>query len=462
MKRTNLFKKVCPYLTFLLLGVFTNTIKAQVIQMTSNDNGVYSFGIIGQDGNQLGNQDLVYYRFSDGHHISAIQTSENPNASVMRTFKIGGNQKVIAYIARKNGPLEMAASSGFEVVACSICSNPVVSFAPTDIVHMSTSWSPFTNGNAVSESFDDNISDPQFITPLEPWFFLNVTVQNEMNVEDLDYIRLSIPVNEIDVLGVVISNTWIDFTNISNTNIPVSGSPFCNYINNNTSEGYLEIGFNSEFIEQGNFYFLMKSSNSNPNPYLFFETQTHNKDKRMIERIRYPIQYSLTPHDPNHINGESIIECDLSSPLDETTFRIDFQNIGIGSAKNVIIKFKIDENVLIADSYLFIETKAAHLDNMLEPIITNDLITITFENIYLPGTQQIYPYVFEQEQTKGWIEFKLNLDPCVTAEEAVFLTTGEIIFQAEIQEDGPLWEETTPLNTLKQIYKICVPNPFCD
>ncbi len=446
---------------FLLLPLISLcSLKAQTIQVTTDENNFYYFSITDVDefGNPqpyLNPQDLVYYHFSDGLSLQNIANSDDPVASVKRQFKDVNYAQVIAYIARKNGPLELATGIDVFPLPCATCQDPLASMPNDKSIKLSTSWTPFTASQL--PSFTHNITSPTFPTPEEAWFFLNV------HLEDGEAVRINIP-EAFSVEGVIINEHWAPLVQGNPPNYAVGlGSEFKSIEYTSLDEVLIEI-LEGSITDQAQLSLLLKG---NPGDYLytlqtFQSTLYFDKDRNKSESFKLKVRVAANPHDPNKITAKDIAVCTGQSESAPYTYRVDFQNLGEGFAEDVIVYVDIDETIMDAFSIHDFNINSTHDISSIN--INSNQIAFHLDSIYLLGLVQEYPYAPTVEDTKGKIRFKLKTHPCIEAPPInKFYTAGLIRFICCYDENGenPSIQDT-PMDSIEQKFSdACGLDPSC-
>jgi len=303
-KQNKWYKFFIPILAFL----FTINSNAQTLlqpQPVQGFTNKYLFTVT-----DLGSQDLVVFRFSDGYHINKIVEVEATSVSVERQFKEAIEYSVNAYIAKKGGTLGI--TTNIQTVTpsglCDNCESPQLGMASNQNLLLSTSWNSFfldAIGGEL-ESFQDVVVD--MITPTdEAWFFLNLTLQNTSSQLTDNLLKLSFPNEVYEVDGVIINNEWIDFDNFSAT----SENYYPNEIDLVSTityepDGKVNFTFDREIEGQENIYLVVTGEPSDLDEEFIFKGQIFSKKKKkgsyLIEEVNLTVKPTNQPHDPNDIS----------------------------------------------------------------------------------------------------------------------------------------------------------------
>lgn len=109
-----------------------------------------------------------------------------------------------------------------------------------------------------------------------------------------------------------------------------------------------------------------------------------------------------TPHDPNHKSVDRAI-AGITFPYVPLsfTYKINFKNIGKWYANTVVVT---DELASFFDPATIKMLGSKH---QFTHSVNGNLLTFTFPNINLPGTKQIVPYMFDDDETESWVKFSI-------------------------------------------------------
>lgn len=402
----------------------------------------------------LNPRDLVYFRFSDGYHMPVLAKKLGPNeeeavANISRQFANSGSYSVVAYVGRKGGSLGKAQGSSNIVVGSGNTGATPVYLDANQNIGMNTSWRLFNNDTMQIISHQD-ITAPNFDTPTDPWFFLNVTLKRDAGTP-FDYAEVYFPDNLFNVEQVIVEGNSTTLS-LGETNTTVaSGSDFCSSVSY-PSSGKIKVDVQSTYYGEVNMYILMRNETTlvpyeevNFGAYVF-----QTGDSVPLDEINITKRVALDPHDPNQLTAYNDIVCANEPEGEPLTYVVEFQNYGSGFAENVIINLEIDEDIL--------DVNTVNINGMSHPgvVVTNDpgMLSFEFLNIDLPGTQQEYPQVYDEFETQGGIEFTIELQPCIVGgieiEVYELFTFGNVEFYGGPIADIQSSYEQTPLNGIVQ------------
>jgi hypothetical protein len=361
----------------------------------------------------LGTDDLVFYRFSDGFDMTATNGSASVNAPVNRKFK-NGQAKVSALIARKNGPVSIA-TADVQNTNCSNCPLPLVGLTLGEYVRLrSTSWDAFIDP-ATPEPLLDDKAIPNYYTPSTPWFLLPITIKAP---QANSYVTVSIPSN-MTIKGALVKSIW-QSVGIGQTFYTVSDPDVSSFLYPTASQFriYLTSSFNSEF----NIYLLVSSATLLGEQSTFCAQMYAPNGMPFGSCSTETILTRPKPHDPNDLVNFQDYTCRRQETNPPLRYHVDFQNTGAGTAESVDVKVAIDNQVLDA-STLFAITSNAQVTSYE---ITNSYVLFHFNGINLLGTNQDPQPPLDA--TKAWVEFSQNTRYCLNPAYGKFNTLGFITF----------------------------------
>jgi hypothetical protein len=424
------------FFTALLAEAGAQTSTVQVLSLPNNNYRIST--------TNLGLEDLVFYRFSDGYEMTAMSSSASIDAPVIRQFK-NGNTKVSAYIARKNGPIGIATTNTNNTV-CNMCLPPASNLVLGEHIKLrNTSWSPFTEP-AIPELLTDEQTQPTFcVTPNIPWFIIPLTIKAP---QPFCYATVNIP-DHMTVKGIFVKNLWYNTqpgSAFSFTDPDVSGILYNN-------SGVFRINLTSSFNTEFNVYLLVGTSTI-LGEISSFNAELHNPNGSSAGTSTTTTATRRFPHDPNELTPFQQYTCSMTHNNPPLRYRIDFQNLGAGVAQNVKVKAVVNNTVL--DPYTVSNIAASHTLTSYESAPDN--VLFTFNKIDLIGLDQNpAPPI---GLTKGWLEFNLDTRRCFTQPYGnFFYTHGFVTF---IGDNGN-FSETIETNTGVQGINdmLCPPDPYC-
>ncbi|MCB0644732.1 MAG: T9SS type A sorting domain-containing protein [Phaeodactylibacter sp.] len=438
---TNLFTPMQFLLLFLLLS---GILQAQNITVTQYGN-LYSFDV---NPSLIAEDDLVYYRFSDGAHLKSIAYKGADGlmtAKAHRAFQSEGETVgIIAYVAKKGGPLGLVGSTTTTIEPCLNCENPTI-LSPFELVKLEGSWGLFTDGEEL-ESFLDDIVHPNYTTPEVPWILLNAALRGTENTA-LEQLEIPIP-NDFSIQQVIIEDEtgFASFT-------PTS-SNFCKDVV--IGDNMVTVNLKDNFVGTANVYVLIAGYPTVLDTYIF--TASLQEKEGVVGTDAVALRAANNPHDPNTLLAYEPEFCPEQSHPEPLTFRANFQNLGAGTAENV--------EVIIDSDASYMDLSSLHIIESSHPVTAvstlGNQVFIEFAGINLPGLNQEYPYpqILPIEKTKGWVVFSMSLLPCVKVTADAISHTGTVLF--ECSSCGPNgFEEYTPLNEVLHKNSECTPDPAC-
>ncbi|MFK8004935.1 MAG: T9SS type A sorting domain-containing protein [Saprospiraceae bacterium] len=434
------------YIIPILTLIFSININAQtLLEPTLGANDTYTFTIT-----DVESEDLIYFRFSDGNHMTTMVPDDGTSVSVERQFYNIGDYEVKAYVAKKGGTLGITSNTqGISTYTdCTSCLPPLIGMGSEQNLLLSTSWNSFflEGIGGEIESFEDEIT--AMTTPTdESWFFLNTTLQKTSALLDGSVLRIYFPHIEYDIQGVIINNKWIEFTNYESETsyFPENFDLVSEVVHN--PDGRVDFSLEREIQFQENIYLIVKGEPASFEDELFFSAELVKQRKKnqltVIEQNYLAIKPTQQPHDPNNIASETP---DNSCLEDINTYHVNFQNLGEGYASIVDVEVFIDDVFLNTLSLDNIET--SHPDFLESSVqITPNSLKFRFNNINLPGVTQNIPTTYPYNSTMGWIKFDLALHDCLPQIPLTMdwiNTTGTIYFYGS----GTFIQET-PMNILQ-------------
>ncbi len=139
----------------------------------------------------------------------------------------------------------------------------------------------------------------------------------------------------------------------------------------------------------------------------------------------------VASHDPNHIGVSDTRVNFRRAKKNEISYKVRFQNTGEGPASEVRIETSIPEG-LDKDSiellnyypYCPICPEEPVSYSCLDTLVSENKITFSFHNIYLPGIRQAG--VFARDSTKGFIKF--TIQPAKNIKRVVLSSQANIYF----------------------------------
>ena len=406
----------------------------------------------------LGSQDRVFYRFSDGYFMEGQQATlpsgspgtpppMAPGAQVTRVFpNTATPPSVVGYVARKNGPLLFAHVKPGEppIQQCSGCQPPVLGLSAAQPVRLKSSWMPFTS--PVDILTDNTTSPMPFISPDVPWLLLAVTIKVPAGVSP-EKVTVNLP-GSLQAVKAIVEDKWGDGQAVANTYVhAVNISP-----NNPTVDIFIKANApNNEF----NVYLVVKSESPQLGEKVFSATFF---EKGLIAKgstnLRLPTR--TWPHDPNALSAFEDFVCKRTYLPQLLGFWVDFQNVGKGVAEDVMVRVNINSDILDYSTVAGIETSDNFTGTMITTFTDNTLI-FKLPGINLPGVDQAPP-VEDLQETTGWIKFLIQPKDCIP-EGPDFYTDSEITFFAH---EEPL----APIRTNRVIHtrggRDCIENKYCD
>jgi hypothetical protein len=416
-------------LACLTLSVTPALAQDHAVLITSAGDSQYAFSTT-----NLGPLDQVVYRFSDGFHLSAQNTTDNPGARVVRSFKQGNNQ-VSAYVARKNGPLKLATptqGSMNTIVPCPGCPPPFEPLLSAGDVHMSLLWMPALLASSFSPAFTDANTTPAFGSSEIPWQMLAVSVNPNSNTQ---YVDITIPDNLV-ARGVIVKKQWIETS--PGSDIPVTDF----HLQKLTNAGNeLRMTINTAAAEmQFNVYIVVEGYPDRDKP-ITYEASLRSKEEELLGKTSLSEWARRFPHDPNGlINLENEKICTNDAAPDPVNYVVYFQNEGEAPAEHVSVELELDPSIFNADGASVVGASAP-----LNTITKGNGAKFTFNSIYLPGCNQ--NPVPELSKTRGWIQIRVPVRPCTAQEIAVF-TSAEVTFM--VGPNGIVFNESIFTNSVEQ------------
>ncbi len=399
------------WLFALCLGGFVVQSNAQdLIAIDAESNNYYTIQLNSQE---IHFQDLVYLRFSDGTHMtSSVYLSDNvPTVTFTRQFNnIENGGKVHVYLVRKNGPILYKGAYDLPAIMCNSCVNPTI-LNDNDVLEMTSSWNLFFTPDFpffLAEEFE-------FTPPTTPFFFLNVAFDRQKKERDLNIILPP----DMQAHTVFIEDESSDL----NTTFTPTNSTFCESVE--LIGNIVKVNFKSSFEGKANVYVVVTGEPVEPQ-YTFRTIMGSNSDALTLRPNPYPT-------DPNGVYPINFRKefCELQSEYEPLHYFVKFQNVGSGVAENVIVNISIDNNVLDAYSFKFLETNYSHYHTGVSPSFDGRNIKVKFANIHLPGMSAEYPQLPNIEATKGWFEFTIYPKTCfnVASSQHDFTTGGHVLFE---------------------------------
>jgi len=367
----------------------------------------------------LGAQDLVFYRFSDGFH-QINQSGISATASVTRQFKTGGVQTANAYVVRKGGPILRAQSVQVTPAPCGNCTPPYVGLSGNQYLQMAYTWMPFTNTLGLN-TYLDNSTTPDFTTPNEPWFFLIVTMRPP---QDAQTARINIPA-PFSCQGVIYQNNWVSGFSTFNQN-PVGSI-------SNTGQ-QVTVNFHKPGNDEFNLYLLLKGT---PEMGASYELTSEMLDKTGVEitETSLQVQGKLNPHDPNILQARQITICPQAAETPRLKYRVTFQNTGHAPAGlvEVLVNFQgqhqnpgqlIPPEEIIDPSTVEILNVNPSWIELVSDYTLPGTVYFAFDGINLPGLYQ--SPTPNLASTIGWVEFSIKPNDCLT--EGTLITNADVVF----------------------------------
>ncbi len=399
----------------------------------------------------LGPDDRVFYRFSDGYHKvgqqSASTIGTGSGAAVSRSFPGSSTlpPSVVGYVARKNGPLLFAhvASGEPPIQQCNDCQPPVLGLSAAQPVRLSSSWMPFTSP---ADVLTDNTTSPSFISPSVPWLLLAVTIKVPAGVSP-EKVTVNLPGSLQAVTAIVgkkcgvgdeVANTYVDEVKIT------PNSPIVE----------IEIKANAPNNEF-NVYLVVKNVSPQLGEKVFSATLFDNRPMAVWStNLRLPTR--TWPHDPNALTAFEDGICKKMTLPQWLGFRVDFQNVGKGVAEDIMVEVNINSDILDYSTVAGIETSDNFTGTMITTFTDNSLI-FKLPGINLPGVEQAPP-VEDLQETTGWIKFLIQPKDCIP-EGPDFYTVSEITFFAHEEALAPI--ETNRVKHTREA-KDCEEEKYCD
>ncbi|MEO1260885.1 MAG: T9SS type A sorting domain-containing protein [Bacteroidota bacterium] len=405
-----------PYLFLALFAVPLNGQTLHVTQLNGHTMGFYVTGIA--------DQDLVYYRFSDGYYtVKVADEIENPDAMVKRSSS--EPLLVSAYVAKKNGPIKYAGAVSTENTS-SNGTIPDVLMGDDNLLRVSTSWSPFFETGGIEDFSDNSLLPPLQIPGGQSWYFLNLTVQNPN--PDTDFpgeIRLEYENNVFTIENALFGQRQIKSDN--DGMFPFTTITSLNGVTDiwSVDETTLRVGVNIPAgVKQVHVQLVVSGVPSQGFSSMLKAGLFDDKNVR-LDKDELDLVANAYPYDPNGIMGYNTFRkiCAYSDEVESLRFRAYFQNEGKGDAIRVAVNVRINPDVL--DGYSVDNIKSSHPTPTFEYDQAAGILTFGFLDINLPGLQA-EPAPLLQD-TKGWVDFTINTNECIEG-EGCFLTTGEVIF----------------------------------
>lgn len=380
--------------------------------------------------------DLVVYRFSDGFHLSAQSTTDNPGARVIRSFK-QNNNLVSAYVARKNGPLKMAtpptqAQMNDIIVPCPGCPPPFEPLLTAGDVQMSLLWMPALLASSFSPAFTDANTSPAFTSTETPWQMLAVSVNPDNNTQ---YVDITIPDNLV-ARGIILKKQWIETS--PGSAIPVTDSHLQGLT---TADNELRMTVNADAAgKQFNVYIVVEGYPDRDQP-ITYEASLMSKQEELLGKTTLSEWARRFPHDPNGlINLENEKICTNDAAPDPTNYVVYFQNEGEGPAEHISVELELNPSIFYADGASVVSASAP-----LSMITKGNGAKFTFNNIHLLGSNQ--NPVPDISKTRGWIQIRVPVRPC-TNNTIVTYTTAEVTFM--VGPNGIVFNESIFTNSVEQ------------
>lgn len=413
----------------LTLSVTPALAQDHAVLITSAGDNQYAFSTT-----NLGPLDQVVYRFSDGFHLSAQNTTDNPGARVVRSFKQGNNQ-VSAYVARKNGPLKLATptqESMNAIVPCPGCPPPFEPLLSAGDVHMNLLWMPALLASSFSPAFTDANTTPAFGSSEIPWQMLAVSVNPNSNTQ---YVDITIPDNLV-TRGVIVKKQWIETS--PGSDIPVTDSHLQGLT---TADNELRMTVNADAAgKQFNVYIVVEGYPDRDQP-ITYEASLMSKQEELLGKTSLSEWARRFPHDPNGlINLENEKICTNDAAPEPTNYVVYFQNEGEGPAEHISVELELNPSIFNANGASVVSASAP-----LSMITKGNGAKFTFNNIHLPGSNQTP--VPDMSKTRGWIQIRVPVRPC-TRTTAVTYTTAEVTFM--VGPNGIVFNESIFTNSVEQ------------
>lgn len=398
----------------------------------------YTFSTLG-----LGDQDLVVYRFSDGFYTISRKTTVNPTAAITRRFVDGGMQQVVAYIARKGGPLRLTSTTFPVENACPTCPNVALGQTNSQPFRLSYTWMPFTNLSGL-EVLTDNTTIPAFETPAEPWFFIVATVLPNTS-ESVTTIHIPAP---FVAEGAIYKDKWgknITIGPQQSIHIPDAGNTVT--INSPAS---------------GNSYMVFILLKGTPQLGMSY-TITGSMTFPLLPQVQFPaVQATVSargnPHDPNILTARQKQVCPNVKNAEPLKYRVEFQNIGTAEAEEVEVTVNFDgqDNGTEIVDVSSIQTLAhgpawATLNTTYE---LPNTVSFEFPAINLPGLYQA-PTPKNVSNTIGWIEFQVNPKNCL--QDGALTTSATVTFIAGAFSEDINTNDVSPI----EYNELCKPSDEC-
>jgi hypothetical protein len=433
-------RPLCCLTLLFMLGSLSG-ILAQSTTLTveitppNNPTMPYTIGVAG-----LNSKDLVFYRFSDGRDLSAMNTPSNPKAFVTRTFELAGIA-VAAFVVRKGGPVELI-TANIGNSNCNSCAPPPPAASG---VSMKTSWAPSTN---MISHVTDNTTTPTCILPFTPWFFLAVT----MSAPSADaYSDIKLP-GGMTVVGAVVKGSYIPIPGQGNYAVSDPEVKSIDYSSNNTVK--ITLTSNVGVTTNATVYLIVQCA-TELGEQSVFQAQLYEATNRQLGS---PYVFRTTtqtdPHDPNLLTPFEPATCSGSSATLPLHYRVDFQNLGAGIAQNVRIKIAVDSRIID----LSVPGSVSGSPQTPTYAAAEDGIYLYFSNINLAGLDaDPQPSL---ELTKGWVEFTLYPKPCIPKSYTTWNTTAFVTFVGIPTATGT-FSETIETNTVTQLLRVCN-DPLCE
>jgi len=141
--------------------------------------------------------------------------------------------------------------------------------------------------------------------------------------------------------------------------------------------------------------------------------------------VGHNFRVSQNPHDPNDKTVDQKAICANNAIQQALDYTVTFQNEGNGYADIVVIDDLLDQ---LLDHESLSISSSSHEVTKAE--VEENRLRIVFEGIDLPGLNQVAPHTFLDNQTKGWVKFKLLTENCLDQGDKI-LNQASIVFSTE-------------------------------
>lgn len=441
-------------LFFLMLSI--SAIKGQSpigLTFTNLSNGDCKFTTSG-----LNNQDLVFYRFSDGFHIKRQYNSADPTSnSVTRRFRPAAYHSVTAYVARKGGPV-LLTYLPFNPATNSTNPLPFVGLGANEFIRFGYTWEPFTNLSGTMALSDPTTVPAMANFPVQSWFMLPVTINPPKESQSAE---INIPPG-LTCLGVIYKRDWLSGQN--QLTYPGGSEPISSITKtNNKVTVVFEKPGNGEF----NLYVIVTGAPQGIGQHVMTGQVFGSQTPVPIGQCSIAVQVRQNPHDPNALTAYQKNLCPRQVGANPLRYRVEFQNIGSGPAEDVEVRVDLISNGGELSSPLVSNQISNVVVNpsWIQPVVSVTTVNPKWQQVHffldfiaLPGLNQVPP-PNSYSETTGWVEFDIQPNDCLDEFDGTLLAQGTVSFSAGTFHENVLTNETSQIVWPDS----CLPdNPGCN